>query len=165
MEKLKGLKPEKVFGYFEEICAVPRGSGNMDGIASYCMRFAEENNLRAVRDDADNVVIFKGGTEGFENSEPVILQGHLDMVCQKTADCEIDFEKDPIDIYTEGDFIKAKGTTLGADNGIAVAMIMAVLASDDIAHPPIEAVFTTDEEIGLIGANKLLSLLTVIFSI
>lgn len=155
MEKLKGIKPEKVFRYFEEISAIPRGSGNMEGISAYCMAFAEKLGLRAIKDDANNVVIFKDGTKGYENSEPVILQGHLDMVCQKTEDCNIDFEKDGLDIYIDGDFIKAKGTTLGADNGIAVAMIMAVLESGEIEHPPIEAVFTTDEEIGLIGAGKL----------
>ena len=161
MEKLKGIKPEKVFRYFEEISAIPRGSGNMEGISAYCMAFAEKLGLRAIKDDANNVVIFKDGTKGYENSEPVILQGHLDMVCQKTEDCNIDFEKDGLDIYIDGDFIKAKGTTLGADNGIAVAMIMAVLESGEIEHPPIEAVFTTDEVIGLIGAGKLdMSVLT-----
>ncbi|MEE1046337.1 MAG: M20/M25/M40 family metallo-hydrolase, partial [Clostridia bacterium] len=155
MEKLKGIKPEKVFRYFEEISTIPRGSGNMEGISAYCMAFAEKLGLRAIKDDANNVVIFKDGTKGYENSEPVILQGHLDMVCQKTEDCNIDFEKDGLDIYIDGDFIKAKGTTLGADNGIAVAMIMAVLESGEIEHPPIEAVFTVDEEIGLIGAMNL----------
>ena len=149
------LKPQRVFKYFEEISAVPRGSGNMVGIADYCMNFAEKYSLKAVRDNANNVVIFKDGTEGFENSEPIILQGHLDMVCQKTEDCDIDFLKDGIKLYVDGDFLKAEGTTLGADNGIAVAMVLAILESNDIPHPPIEAVFTTDEEIGLIGAGEL----------
>ncbi len=155
MNKLSGLKPEKVFKYFEEICAVPRGSGNMKAIADYCMNFAERYSLSALRDKADNIMIFKSGTNGFENAEPVILQGHLDMVCQKNEDVNIDFEKDGIDIFVDGDYIRARGTTLGADNGIAVAMIMAILESDDIPHPPIEALFTTDEEIGMIGASAL----------
>lgn len=155
MTKLKGLKPEKVFKYFEEISLVPRGSGNMKSIALYCMDFAEKHLLKAVRDDADNVVIYKPGTKGFETKEPVILQGHLDMVCQKEPGCEIDFERNGLDIYVDGDYIKARGTTLGADNGIAVAMILAILASDDIAHPPIEALFTTDEEVGMIGASQI----------
>lgn len=149
------LKPEKVFKYFYELSAVPRGSGNMKGIANYCMAFANAHSLDAMRDDADNVIIFKPATPGYETAEPVILQGHLDMVCQKTPECEIDFEKDGLDLYVEGDFLKARGTTLGADNGIAIAMILAILDSDDIEHPAIEAVFTTDEEIGLLGAAAL----------
>ncbi len=149
------VKPERVFSYFEEICAVPRGSGDMEKISRYCVEFAEKQNLRYYTDSYGNVVIYKNGTKGYEDSEPVILQGHLDMVCQKTEDCTIDFTKDGLDVYVDGDYLKAKGTTLGADNGIAVAMILAILESDKIAHPPIEAVFTIDEEIGLIGANVL----------
>ena len=145
----------EVFRHFEEICAIPHGSGNMDAISDYCVRFAQENGLRVLTDGAKNVVIFKSGTKGYENAEPIILQGHLDMVCQKREDIAFDFEKAGIKTYTDGDFINAKGTTLGADNGIAVAMLMSVLASHNLAHPPIEAVFTTDEEIGLIGAGKL----------
>lgn len=152
---LLNAQPYEVFKYFEEICAIPHGSGNMDKIAEYCVSFAKSHNLEYVRDDANNVVIYKNGTSGYEDREPVILQGHTDMVCQKTADCSVDFEKDGLDIYIDGDFVKAHGTTLGADNGIAVAMIMAILASDSIPHPPIEAVFTTDEEVGMIGAGKL----------
>lgn len=144
-----------VFRYFEKICAIPHGSGNMEPLSDYCLRFAGENDLRVIRDNAKNVVIYKPGTAGYENAEPIILQGHLDMVCQKKEDAKIDFATDGIETYTDGDFIKAKGTTLGADDGIAVSMIMAVLASRDLPHPPIEAVFTTDEEIGMIGAKKL----------
>lgn len=155
MTKLKGLQPEKVFKYFEEISSIPRGSGNMELIAEYCMDFARKFSLKAVRDGANNVIIYKPATKGYENSQPVILQGHLDMVCQKEQGREMDFEKDGLDIYVDGDYIKARGTTLGADNGIAVAMIMAILSSDDIAHPPIEALFTTDEEIGMIGASQI----------
>ncbi len=155
MNILKELIPERVFKYFEEISAIPRGSGNMQKIAAYCTEFARSHGLKYECDEAFNVIIYKDGTEGFENAQPVILQGHLDMVCQKTADSTHDFEKDGLSLYIDGDFIKAKNTTLGADNGIAVAMIMAILESDSISHPPIEAVFTTDEEIGMIGASKL----------
>lgn len=155
MQGLSALEPKCVFKYFEEICSIPHGSGNMEPISQYCLDFAEKHGLRAVRDAANNVVIYKDGAAGYEQAEPVILQGHLDMVCQKADDCNIDFEKDGIRPYVDGDFVKAEGTTLGADNGIAVAMALAILASDDIAHPPIEAVFTTDEETGMYGAIAL----------
>lgn len=155
MSKLDKLNPQRVFYYFEKISSIPRGSGNMKGIAQFCEDFAVERGLEYVRDEANNVVIYKNGTAGYENSAPVILQGHLDMVCQKTDDCDIDFTKDGLDLYIDGDFIKARGTTLGADNGIAVAMVLAVLESNNIAHPPIEAVFTTDEETGMVGARAL----------
>ena len=152
---MTNLKPERVFYYFKQISDVPRGSGNCDGIARYCKNFAVNHNLKYVKDDADNVVIFKDGTPGYENSEPVILQGHTDMVCQKTENASTDFINRGIELFVDGDFLRAKETTLGADNGIAVAMILAILESDNIPHPPIEAVFTSDEEIGLIGAGKL----------
>lgn len=155
MSKLESLNPQRVFHYFEEISSVPRGSGNMKKIAEYCEKFALEHNLKYIRDLSDNVIIFKEATKGMEGVEPIILQGHLDMVCQKTAETSIDFEKEGIDLYIDGDYIKAKGTTLGADNGIALSMILAVLESDSIAHPPIEAVFTVDEEVGMLGAMAL----------
>lgn len=155
MPKLSALSPERVFKYFEEICAIPHGSENMKKIADYCITFAKKHSLKAVRDDADNVILFKPATTGYEKAEPVILQGHLDMVCQKDEETKIDFNSDGLEIYTDGDFVKAKGTTLGADNGIAVAMILAILESDNLPHPPIEAVFTTDEEIGMVGALAL----------
>ncbi len=155
MKKTLEKEAASVFRYFEKICAIPHGSGNMKPISDYCVRFARENDLQVICDKAKNVVIYKPGTKGYENAEPIILQGHLDMVCQKKEDVTIDFETDGIKTYTEGDFIKASGTTLGADDGIAVSMIMAVLASKDLPHPPIEAVFTTDEEIGMIGAKEL----------
>ena len=153
--KFEKIKPVRVFKYFEEITKIPHGSENMDKISSYCMEFAEKTGLKAIRDEANNVIIFKPASKGYESAEPVILQGHLDMVCQKEPENQIDFEKDGLRIYVDGDFVKADGTTLGADNGIAVAMIMAILESDEYKHPPIEAVFTTDEEIGMIGAGKL----------
>ncbi len=155
MQKLSNLNPNRVFRYFEEISNIPRGSGNMKNISNYCTEFAKNHNLKFIKDDADNVIIYKNGSKGYENSESVILQGHLDIVCQKEDSCNIDFEKDGLDIYVQDGFVKANGTTLGADNGIAVAMILSILESDDIAHPPIEAVFTTDEEVGMLGALKL----------
>lgn len=155
MAVLEGLSPERVFHYFEEISSIPRGSGNMDGIATYCMAFAKKQGLKAVRDEADNVVIYKPASKGFENAETVILQGHLDIVCQKTEESQIDFEKDGLELLVEGDYVTANGTTLGADNGIAVAMVMAILEDKEAEHPAIEALFTTDEEIGMIGAGKL----------
>lgn len=155
MRKLAHIMPEKLFQYFEDLTQIPRGSGNMEQVSNYCLEFAKNHGLKAFRDEADNVVIYKNGSKGYENSVPVILQGHMDMVCQKEEGITIDFEQDGIDIYIDGDFIKARGTTLGADNGIAVAMALAILDDDTLEHPPIEAVFTVDEEIGMIGASKL----------
>lgn len=146
---------DRILNLFKKVASIPHGSGNMAEISNFIVDFAKGNNLRYIKDDAENVIVYKNATKGYEASEPIILQGHLDMVCQKTADCNIDFRKDGLEIYTDGDFLKAKKTTLGADNGIAVAMILSILERDDICHPPIEAVFTTDEEIGMIGASKL----------
>lgn len=146
---------KRVFEIFKELTAIPRGSGNMEKISDYCVGFAKKNNLKFIRDNSNNVIIFKDAVAGGIGKAPVILQGHLDMVCQKTENSDIDFEKQGPQIVIDGDFIKAKDTTLGADNGIAVALIMAVLESDSISHPPIEAVFTTDEEVGMVGASKL----------
>lgn len=155
MSALSHLKPERVFYYFEQICAVPRGSGNQEKIKEFCMDFAERHSLRARSDEANNVVIYKKATVGYEDAAPIILQGHLDMVCQKENDCDIDFLQDGIRPYVDGDEVKALHTTLGADNGIAVAMILAILEDEQAVHPALEAVFTTDEEIGMIGADKL----------
>lgn len=155
MAVLDNLRPQRVFYYFEKLSSIHRGSGDMDAVSQYCIDFAKEHNLRFHTDEMKNVVIFKDGSKGYENSAPIILQGHLDIVCQKTADCNIDFEKDGLEIYIDGDYITANSTTLGADNGIAVAMILSILESDSIAHPPIEAVFTTDEETGMYGAKAL----------
>lgn len=155
MEKLKDLQPRRVFFYFERISAIPRGSGNTTAISQYCEDFAREHDLKYIKDDAGNVVIFKPGSSGYEKSEPIILQGHLDMVCQKNEGCDKDFETEGLDLYVDGDFLKAKNTTLGADNGIAVAIILAILENGELSHPPIEAVFTTDEEVGMLGALRL----------
>lgn len=149
------LSPSEVFSYFQEICAIPHGSGNTGLIADYCLEFAKLHGLKARKDAADNVVIFKAGSSGYEDCEPVILQGHLDMVCEKEPDCDIDMSVESIKACTDGKMVWADGTTLGADDGIAVAFILAVLASDTIAHPPIQAVLTSDEEIGMLGARDL----------
>ena len=155
MNKLNGLKPQKVFEYFEKISSIPRGSGDTKKISEFCVEFAKEHNLEYYHDSSNNVIIYKNATKGYEDSPAVILQGHLDMVCQKDEGVNKDFEKDGLDIYIDGDFIKAKGTTLGADNGIAVAYALAILDSDELQHPKLEAVFTTDEEIGMLGAIDL----------
>lgn len=155
MGNLSDLNPKRVFEIFEEICNIPRGSGNMKAIARYCLDFAEKNGLDAYQDEAGNVVIFKPASKGYENASAVMLQGHMDIVCQKEADLEFDFEKDGIKPFAYGDYIKANGTTLGADNGIALAIAMAILEDKNACHPAVEAVFTVDEEIGLIGASEI----------
>lgn len=144
---------ERAIEYFYKICEIPHGSGDMEKISQFCVDFANEHGLKSVRDEANNVVIFKSATKGYENYEPIILQGHLDMVCQSVA--PFDFLNNGISVKQDGDFLCADGTTLGADNGIAVAMILAILESKELSHPAIEAVFTTDEEIGMIGASRL----------
>lgn len=155
MSVLEGLEPERVFRYFEEISAIPRGSGNEKAISDYLVDFAASRELEVYRDAALNVIIRKPATAGYENSLPVMVQGHMDMVCEKNADTKHDFEKDPLKLYIDGDHIKARGTTLGADNGIAVAYGLALLDSGDIEHPPLEIVITVAEETGLEGAALL----------
>ena len=155
MSRLENLEPKEVFRYFEEMCAIPHGSGNMEAISSYCMKFAEDHGLQAVRDEFMNVVIVKEATPGYENAPTVMLQGHLDMVCEKTDASPMDFQKDGLDLAVDGDYLYAKGTTLGGDDGIAVAMALAILADDTLSHPRLECVFTVDEEIGLLGATAL----------
>lgn len=155
MQVLKNLQPEKVFQYFEEICNIPHGSTNLDGISSYLEKFAKEHNLFHIRDDANNIIMVKEATQGYEDVEPIILQGHMDMVAVKKADCDIDLEKDPLRLKVDGDYVYAEGTSLGGDDGIAVAYILAIMDADDIAHPRIEAVITTDEEIGMEGATAI----------
>lgn len=155
MSELSSLKPERVFHYFEEMSRIPRGSGNIWGISDYLVQFAKDRELAFVQDEVGNVVIKKPGTEGYEQSETVIIQGHMDMVCEKNADCKHDFQKDPITLIVEGDFVRADDTTLGADDGIALAYALAVLESSELPHPPLEAVFTVDEEVGMDGALAL----------
>ena len=153
--KLEGLQPEKVFYWFEKLCAIPHGSGNTKMISDYLVNFAREQGLRYIQDENNNVILFGEGTCGMEDHPPVILQGHMDMVTVKKVDCEIDLEKEPLKLKIDGDFIYAEGTSLGGDDGIAVAYILAIMDSDDIAHPRIEAVITTDEEIGMEGATAI----------
>ena len=152
IKRLAGLEPASVFGYFEEICSIPHGSRNTKQISDYLVNFAKEQNLRYIQDDADNVIIFGEATPGYEDHAPIILQGHMDMVCEQDADCTIDMVREGLDVTHDGNVVFAKGTTLGADNGIAVAMGMAILADKSIPHPPIELLITSDEEIGLLGA-------------
>lgn len=152
---LKDLKPFDVFKYFEEITQIPRGSGNEKGISDYLVAFAKKNNLEVIQDGALNVIIKKPGTSGYENAPTVILQGHMDMVNEKNQNTVHDFDKDPLKLRIEGDMIYATGTTLGSDNGVAVAYAMAILASNEIAHPPIEVLVTTEEETGMGGAVAL----------
>lgn len=155
MRVLENLKPEKVFEYFEDLCAIPHGSGNTKKISDYCVNFAKEHGLEYVQDSLNNVIIRKDASTGYENSPTVILQGHLDMVCEKTDTSDIDFLKDGLSLRLDGDFVSADGTTLGGDDGIAVAMALSVLDSGDLSHPPLEVLFTTDEETGMYGADGL----------
>ena len=152
---LNGLKPEKVFEYFELLCSVPHGSGNTKQISDLCVKFAEERGLKFRQDEYNNVIIFKDASAGYENAAPVILQGHMDMVCAAEPDCGIDMKTDGLQLEVNGDWVNAKGTSLGGDNCIAVAIIMAILDDDKLPHPAIEAVFTTDEETGMDGAMGL----------
>ena len=152
MAVLEHLEPSRVFHFFEEISAVPRGSTNTKEISDWCVEFAKARGLEYYQDSLNNVIIIKEATSGYEQAKPVILQGHLDIVCEKSPDCTKDMEKEGIDLVIDGDRIRAKGTTLGGDNGIAVAMALAVLDAGDLPHPRIEAVFTIDEEIGMLGA-------------
>lgn len=152
MSVLENLQPQKVFHFFEEICNIPHGSRNTKQISDYLVQFAKDRNLTCYQDELNNVIIKKDATTGYEASEPIIIQGHMDMVCEKENDCDIDFEKDGIRLMIDGDFVTADGTTLGGDDGIAVAYALAILDSDDIPHPALEVVITVDEEIGMLGA-------------
>jgi dipeptidase D len=142
----------KIIKYFEGISNIPRGSGNEKAISDYLVKFAKDRNLEVVQDESLNVIIRKPGSKGFENAKTVVIQGHMDMVCEKNLDTIHDFEKDPIKLQTDGDYIKATGTTLGADNGIAIAYGLALLDDNSIAHPPLEILLTTAEETGMDGA-------------
>lgn len=152
MAVLSNLEPKKVWENFEAFCAVPHGTYDMDKISAFCYNWAVEKGLEAYQDEAKNVIIKKPGTAGYENSEPVIIQGHMDMVCEKVPGSSHDFKKDGLTLYVEDGYVRAKDTSLGGDNGIAIAMCMALLESDDIPHPPLEILFTVDEEEGMGGA-------------
>ena len=161
MRVLENLQPYKVFYYFEEICNIPHGSKNLDGISSYLEKFARDRGLFCIRDTSNNIIMVKEATPGYEKEEAIMLQGHMDMVAVKKADCDIDMEKDPLRLKIDGDYIYAEGTSLGGDDGVAVAYILAIMDDDSIQHPRIEAVLTTDEEIGMEGATAIdLSMLT-----
>lgn len=153
MRVCEQLEPRSVFQYFEDICSIPHGSQNTKAISDYCIAFAKEHHLKWIQDDMNNVIIFKEGSKGYENAKPIIIQGHMDMVCEKETGVDIDFEKDGLDLYIEDGFLKARGTTLGGDDGIAIAYAFAILSDDTIAHPPLEVVITVDEEIGMLGAE------------
>ena len=150
--KLEGLEPQSVFRYFEEICAIPHGSRNTKAISDYLVAFAKAHSLTCRQDESNNVVIFAPGTCGLEAHEPVILQGHMDMVCEKDANCTLDMAVEGLDVTHDDRFVFAKGTTLGGDDGIAVAYALAILSDSTIAHPPLEVIVTVDEEIGMLGA-------------
>ncbi len=150
--KLAGLEPASVFGYFEKLCSMPHGSGNTKIISDYLVSFAKEQGIRYIQDELNNVLLFQEGTCGYEDHAPVILQGHMDMVCEKDTNCPIDMEKEGLDVAHDGQCVYAKGTTLGGDNCIAVAYALALLADKTIPHPPLEVIITVDEETGMYGA-------------
>ena len=152
MAVLEHLEPKGVFHFFEELCAIPHGSGNTKAASDWLMDIARQRGLEAYQDGLNNVVIIREATAGYEQAEPVILQGHMDMVCAKAPDCAKDMDREGLDLAVEGDTIYAKGTTLGGDDGIAVAMALALLDAEDLPHPRLEAVFTVDEETGMLGA-------------
>lgn len=155
MAILSNLQPETVFSYFERLCSVPHGSGNTKQISDLCVSMAKELGLKWRQDAVNNVVIWKEATPGYEECEPIILQGHIDMVCAKEDTCTKDMSREGLDLMTDGDWIWADRTSLGGDNCIAVAMIFAVLADEALTHPALEAVFTVDEEVGMDGAFAL----------
>ena len=149
---LSSLEPKKVFEFFELLSSVPHGSGNTKAVSDICVDFAKQRGLEYYQDEFNNVIIYKPATPGYENADAVILQGHLDMVCAKEPDDPTDMAKVPITLAVDGDWVHAVGTSLGGDDGIAVAMALAILDSSDLMHPRLECVFTIDEETGMDGA-------------
>ena len=152
-ERLAGLEPAAVFAYFEKLCSIPHGSRNTKPISDYLVSFAREQGLRYIQDESNNVILFQEGTCGLEDHPPVVLQGHMDMVCEKDEDCPIDMDREGLDVTHDGECVFARGTTLGGDDGIAVAYALALLADRSIPHPPLEVIITVDEEIGMLGAD------------
>jgi len=152
MQQITDLQPAEVWGYFNEILAIPRISKKEENIVAYLEDFAGRHQLPCRRDQAGNLVISKRPTPGMENRKGVVLQSHVDMVGEKHAGVQHDFDRDPIQAYVSGEWVRARGTTLGADDGIGIAVSMAILASDDIKHGPLECLFTVDEESGMTGA-------------
>ena len=155
MSVLAGLEPKEVFHYFEEISNIPRPSYKEEKISNYLVNFAKERNLEYYQDEVKNVIIIKEAAPGYEDVAPLMIQGHMDMVCEKEPGSTIDFENDGLTLEVNGDYISAKGTTLGGDDGIAVAYALAILDDDTLKHPALEVVITTDEEVGLLGAKAL----------
>ncbi len=155
MRILENLEPQDVFYYFEEICKIPHGSGNTGQISDYLKAFANEHGLYCRQDELNNIVMIKEASKGYEDHEPVLLQGHMDMVAVKDADCTIDMTKDGLQLEILGDRLTAKGTSLGGDDGIAVAFGLALLAGEEYRHPRIELILTVDEEVGMEGATGL----------
>ncbi len=155
MKNISELQPSLLWKYFEEICQIPRPSKKEEKISEYIVNFGKQHGLETNRDDSGNVMIAKAATKGYEKIPPVVLQSHMDMVGEKNSDSKHDFEKDPIQPYIDGEWVKAKGTTLGADDGIGIAAQLAILADDTVAHGPLECLFTVDEETGLTGAFNL----------
>jgi len=155
MSDLQNIEPKKVFHWFYELNQIPRCSGDEKRVSDFLVNFAKERNLEVYQDEAYNVIIKKEGTKGYENSDPVIIQGHMDMVCIKGKGSKHDFSRDPIEMIVEGDVLRANNTTLGGDNGIAIAYALAILDSDDLKHPPLEVLITTSEETGMDGARAL----------
>lgn len=155
MRILENLEPQNVFYYFEEICKIPHGSGNTRQISDYLKAFADEHGLYCRQDELNNIIMIKEASKGYENHEPVLLQGHMDMVAVKDADCTIDMTKDGLQLEILGDRLTAKGTSLGGDDGIAVAFALALLAGEEYRHPRIELILTVDEEVGMEGATGL----------
>ena len=155
MAVLEHLEPRSVFRFFEELCAIPHGSRNTKAISDWCVGFAKARGLEYYQDAANNVIIIQEAASGYENAAPIILQGHLDMVCEKAPGCTKDMEREGLDLVVDGDFVRAKDTTLGGDDGIAVAMALAILDDPTIPHPRLEVVLTTEEEIGMLGAAAL----------
>ena len=153
MAVLENLEPKKVFHYFEEISRIPRPSYKEKKISDYLVNFAKDHGLEYYQDDLYNVIMIAPATEGYENEEPVILQGHMDMVCEKEPGVEIDFENDGLSLMVDGDYVTAKGTTLGGDDGIAIAYALAIMDSPEIAHPRLEVIITVSEEVGMEGAT------------
>ena len=155
MRVLENVQPQKVFYYFEEISKIPRASGNTKAVSDYCKDFAEKHGLKVRQDAWNNVMISKDASAGREKEKGIIIQGHLDMVAEKTSDSTHDFSRDGLELMTEGGFLMAKDTTLGADDGIAVAIGLAILEDETLSHPHLEVIFTTDEETGMDGAKNI----------
>ena len=155
MAVLAGTEPAKVFQYFEALAGIPHGSGNTKKVSDWLAAFARTRHLRYIQDRSNNIIIFKPASPGYEGASPVIIQGHMDMVCDKAPGCRKDMEKEGLELVLDGDTVRARDTTLGADDGVAVAMGLALLDDASLAHPPLEVVFTVDEELGMLGAAAL----------